>query len=189
MKLFTLVSLFLISGYVNGQDNSNGSSLQRYTSFEVALVNGDHMSSFNVQGKAGIKFNKTLAGVGAGIDGYRFRSVPVFLDLQQEFGKKSRRLFVFVNGGYNFPWVTERDKVREGFIEGKFSGRVYYDAGIGLKLQLPGTNAVLFSAGYSGKHLKKVYNAYYCPWGVCQTTINKVDYKFSRIVFRAGWQF
>lgn len=189
MRLLITVFLFLSVSALKGQQQTKALPLQRYTSFEVALVNGDHTSSFNVQAKGGIRINKTLVGGGAGIDGYRFRTVPVFLDLQQEFGRKDKRLFIYADGGYNLPWVTERDKAREGFIEGKFSGKLYYDAGIGLKLQLPGTNAVLFSAGYSGKHLKKVYSSYFCPWGTCQDVINNVDYTFSRILFRAGWQF
>lgn len=49
------------------------------------------------------------AGVGAGMDFYRFRSVPIFLQGRKSFGKRKSKPFALASAGINLPAVKAED--------------------------------------------------------------------------------
>ncbi|HRQ51574.1 MAG TPA: hypothetical protein PLR74_13600, partial [Agriterribacter sp.] len=79
---------------------------------QAALVNGNNAVSGALQTVNGAGYGNWFAGIGAGIDFYRYRSVPLFLELRRSFDvKKGNQLFVYADGGYNLPWVKRKEPV------------------------------------------------------------------------------
>jgi hypothetical protein len=116
--------------------------------------------------------------------------VPTFLEVRQEFGKHSRRLFVYADGGFTFHllpkssgniWLTENTKYKKGN---------YYDLGVGLKSIFRNNAAFLVSIGYNYKEIKKEVTNLGCPfYGPCIKSADRYQYSMPRIAIRAGYQF
>lgn len=157
----------------------------------IGLLEGSNGSFFSLQTILGVQFNKSFSGIGVGLDYYRFRSIPLFVDLRQEFGKGPNTVFVYGDIGYNFDWLTEEDKRETLFsTNADFRGGTYYDAGIGYKYAFKSTHALLFSLGYAYKQIKlneMVGN--FCPGGPCPPETQIYKYLMPRWVVKAGWKF
>src|SRR4030095_13010164 len=103
MKLFFLSVFVFINLYTSAQKKVNFSS-QNY----VGLLEGEHGSSLQLQTINGVKFNSWFVGLGAGIDWYFRRSIPVFASVNMDFLKREKRnFFLSANTGINFPWQTD----------------------------------------------------------------------------------
>lgn len=157
----------------------------------IGLLNGSKGSSVSLQTLLGAAFKGTFAGVGVGIDYYRFRSIPLFFDLRHEFGKGRRNFFVYGDLGYNFDWLTEKNKEIYYFSStSKYKGGIYYDAGIGYKISFKNKDALLISTGYSMKRIKNEVNSPFCPIaGPCSQETETYLYSMQRLVIKAGWSF
>src|SRR5688500_1087328 len=105
-----LILVLAIAGFAKAQDNKSEGKPTFRSSFAVALINGSASTSFNIETVHGFTLNKTFVGIGAGIDYYTFRSIPLFLQLRQEFGKGKKRFLIYGDGGYNFDWLTNKSK-------------------------------------------------------------------------------
>src|ERR1700712_5956221 len=68
----------------------------------IGLLEGQTGSSFQIQTVNGAQYKSWFAGIGLGLDYYRYRTVPLFLDLRKEFGKSSNRLFLYADMGVSF---------------------------------------------------------------------------------------
>jgi len=98
-------------------------------------------------------------GLGAGLDNYRFRSVPLFLSLTRDLPAFSKRsaFFVDLDAGTNLPWYTRKLSPYDGSTSSKFYSGLYWSASLGCKWKLSGQTgkALLLSAGYSMKKLRE----------------------------------
>jgi hypothetical protein len=103
-----------------------------------------------------------FAGIGTGLDGYLFSSVPLFADIRMNFGK-NRMAFVYLNPGYNFP-VKRNGTVTAWTTKNKFTGGLYTDIGIGNKVVIGKKARLLFSAGYSFKQISNDITYSYFIW-------------------------
>lgn len=167
---------------------------------QVSLINGNDAVSAGLQTVNGIAAKGWFAGVGVGLDFYRYRSVPLFIDLRKEIPIKKNKLFVYADGGYNLPWVKNQDVYREwtsnGFYkeEYDYKGREYIDAGLGYAIDFKSGNAFLLSAGYSYKAFDASKTTT-SKWGIGtpqetqQVDEQKFAYRFNRIMVKIGWQF
>ena len=163
---------------------------------QVALVNGNNAVSGALQTVNGLGYGNWFAGVGAGIDFYRYRSVPLFLDLRRSFDiNKGNKLFVYADGGYNLPWVKRKDPVFSiwgwpGNTTYKNRGGVYMDAGFGYAVHAKGGNAFLLSAGYSHKYFSEKRTTVTITGENMETVdIQKFTYSMNRLMIKLGWQF
>lgn len=91
MKLFFITAFAFISICTSAQKKTNFSS-QNY----VGLLEGEHGSSLQLQTINGARFSSWFVGLGAGIDWYYRRSIPIFTSVNKEFLKK-RKKFLFVS--------------------------------------------------------------------------------------------
>lgn len=154
----------------------------------MGLQNGSSGSSFSLQSIGSVSVRHSFAGIGVGLDLYKLRSVPLFVDLRQELGGKKRNLFLYGDAGYNLPWLTDEEKSEQQFNRSHFKGSWYYDAGLGYQFRFH-ADALLFSAGYSYKELKNRANEFTCTGPQCSMVEQTYRYRMPRIVIRAGWRF
>src|SRR6185295_18507230 len=103
-------------------------SAQKKASFSsrnyVGLLEGEHGSSLQLQTINGVQFSGWFVGLGAGIDWYYRRSIPVFTSVDKDFLKKGKRSFYLSgNVGINLPWQTDDYHNEWGYNETKsYSG-------------------------------------------------------------------
>lgn len=116
---------------------------------QAGLLEGETGGAFQLSAAAGVKRGTWTTTLGAGMDYYYLRSIPVFLQVQKDFGK-AKAPFVYAAGGYNFPWLRAQDK---GWSIGETKGGFYGDAGIGYRLPVSKTSSLQFSVGYSVKNM------------------------------------
>ena len=152
----------------------------------VGIINGSSETSISIQSVAGFSCNQSFAGIGLGVDHYMFRTIPLFAEIRQDFGKKSRKLFLYADGGYNFNWLTEQSS----FGDYDHKGGSYYESGFGFKSVFKNEGALLVSFGYNNKQVRKELKFTGCPFSVpCLNPADKYSYKMTRFIFRVGYQF
>lgn len=161
----------------------------KFSSINTAgIILGDAEKELALQSINGVRYQGWFAGVGAGLDYYYQRSVPLFVDLRKLIFPAKTPLFVYADAGVNVPWPTKRDKERT-WLQPDFKTGLYYEAGAGLFFQLPKT-AIVFSGGLSVKEMREI-QTYDAIWGRpgLPGRQDKVDYHLSRLVLKAGFQF
>jgi hypothetical protein len=157
---------------------------------QVGLLEGQAGSAFQLQTINGFQHRSWFGGVGLGLDHYRFRGIPLFLDVRKEFGQLANRFFVYADLGIHFSWVTDKQKNSILYVTPKnFSTGLYSDAGIGYTIRLKKKNSLLFSAGYSFKNMKAtVLDTRPIAWdGLPFTDI--YHYELHRVDMKFGWAF
>jgi hypothetical protein len=193
MKIIFLVAgLFLIM--IGGLAQAN-----KKTSFylhpQAALLNGDHSVSGQVQVSGGVEKKAWSIGIGAAIDYYKIRTVPLYADLRAAFGK-DRAIFSYLNVGSNIAWALE-SQYSNYWVMGRnskssFSNGVYTDIGIGYSFRKGKKNSLTMSIGYSMKttgesHWEAVYRDF--PPYTVENHERKTEYTFNRIALRLGIRF
>lgn len=163
----------------------------------IGLLSGSENGSFQLQTIGGVGYKNWFGGIGAGIDYYRFRTIPIFVDLRHSFGKSRNKFFVYADGGTNVPWITSKQK-KSYVASDRFSGRLYYDLGAGYNFAVGKTNAVLLSVGFSQLKLhERVENINY-DLDIIPTPFNTggfpystetYDYRLNRLTIKAGFVF
>lgn len=158
---------------------------------QVGIVEGQKGTSFQLQTVNGFEKNYWFAGIGAGIDYYHMRTVPVFIDLRKNLLNKEKSPFVYADAGISFPWNKQDDQniwYKEEYKNGRF-----FDLGLGYNLPVNKLGSFVLSLGFSEKKLmEERYNYNYLVFaGIYDGTTNKTlyDYKFRRISIKAGWKF
>ena len=67
---------------------------------QVGLINGRGAVSASLQSINGFEAGDWFAGIGLGLDFYRYRSVPLFADVKRYFKiANGNRLFIYGDGG------------------------------------------------------------------------------------------
>ena len=154
----------------------------------VGILEGQTGSAFQIQTVNGVCYQSWYAGVGLGLDYYRFRTIPLFMDIRKEFGKSSNKLFLYLDGGISFAWVTDDQKMPYNFEH--FSNGFYDDMGIGYKALLGKKNALQISLGYTYKQLTDTYSSifYYNDLPPVYPP-QKLNYSLNRLSIKLGWSF
>lgn len=167
---------------------------------QFSMINGNDAVSAGIQSVNGATFKGWFAGVGIGLDFYRYRSVPIFLDLRKEFAVKKNKIFIYADGGYNLPWVKKNNVSRDwpGWGNYKedyvYKGGKYFDAGLGYAIGFAKGGAFLLSAGYSHKAFDETKttsntSGVGTPQETTFTDVQKFSYRFNRLMLKVGWQF
>lgn len=189
-----LVIVFILSYSVlqaEAQSTPVTKKIKFKTILHAGLLNGSKGSSLMLQGITGFSKNNTFAGLGVGLDYYRFRSIPLFIDLRHEFGKGNRHFLLYGDLGYHVDWLTEKNE-NEPFFNSlsNYNGGIYYDAGIGYQVRFKSANAFLLSAGYSYKKMENKLIRNICPIGrACFEEKQTYAYAMPRLVIKMGWLF
>lgn len=157
---------------------------------QVGLTEGKAGTSFLVQSINGLRYRTWFAGVGVGLDHYRYRTVPLFFDVRKDlFGKKHNTPFIYADIGTNFAWLS--DKQQENFWgTNEYSNGLYYDAGLGYKLNVGKGRGLLFSGGFSLKKFRETrHYSVVCITAPCPESYERFDFTLRRVSVKAAIQF
>ena len=155
---------------------------------QFAMVAGESHVNSAFQTINGIKFSNWFSGIGIGVDDYRYKTLPLFIDGRWFFGVE-RKGFIYGDLGYNFPMKNKPGKEIAYYSSYHFTGGIYTDFGIGYQVPLYKKSSMLFSLGYSYKKLesKRVTP---CPFlSPCLVDYSKYDFSFNRMILKAGLVF
>jgi hypothetical protein len=182
--LLTMVKYGYSQKEVKSENNVHFSSV-----VNAGLLSGQNGESFSIQTANGINYKSWFAGVGVGVDYYGERSVPLFIDVNKTFLDKAQSPFIYVHGGLNLPWLNERQKSNNNYVDAKPGS--YFDAGAGVKIKINSNQKILLSLGYSQKVSKGREEVQRWPIGVFQpvTTTEKYVNTFNRLILKVGFQF
>ena len=156
---------------------------------QFATAGGENHMNTAFQTINGIKFTDWFAGIGIGIDNYRYKTLPLFLDGRWHFGE-DKKAFFYGDLGYNFPMKNKPGKEVYYYNTYDFSGGIYTDFGIGFQLSLNKYSSLSFSLGHSFKKLQnEIGVTMQCLVGPCSVDYSKYDYELGRMVLKAGLVF
>ncbi len=168
-----------------------GTSKPKFASlWQIGALDGSASTAVQLQTINGIQFKTWTTGIGVGLDYYRFRSIPLFLDLRKDILNRKETPFLFGDIGMHFSWV--KDSQKSAWPRSTYSNGLFYELGAGYKFGLPKSRALTFSAGYSFKSItEKNYGINYCPFiGPCvEGLVEKFDYDLKRLSVKAGFIF
>ena len=170
------------------QASAQKAGLTFQTSVQGGLLEGERGSAFQLQTINGFKHKTWAAGVGVGLDYYHTRSIPLFLNLRKSFSDNSKTPFLYLSGGYHFPWLKEEDKY---WGETKADGGLYMDAGIGYQVSFMKKSALFFSAGYSQKNYSRTETdgIVIAIWPMPAPQSRKFDFDLRRLSIQTGLRF
>jgi hypothetical protein len=195
-KIITAALFFLLFTQANAQQKKNS----YYLLPQLGLLSGDNFISAQVTVSGGIEKKNISFGIGAGLDYYKMRTVPVFAEMRAAVGK-NKKTFAYINAGPNFIWPLKSQftshyvytgGIVAQFAPDKFRTGLYGDAGLGYTFRIHKTNVLLLSVGYSLKTLHQSYteihNSPFPPY-VLETREREYDYSLNRFVLHAGFKF
>lgn len=158
---------------------------------QAGLLNGSKGVSVDLRAIAGFALKPLYVGLGAGIDYYRLRSMPIFASVRRDFGKIRKPAFVYADIGYNYAWLTEGNKANYSYYgNSDYKGGLYYDIGVGGRLNRKSNQGFTLAAGFTKKQMTQEVKNFICPFvGPCFTTNETYRYNLGRLVIRAGWIF
>jgi hypothetical protein len=127
----------------------------------IGLSSGSSCNCAVIETVNGVSKGPWFAGLGGGIDYYRFRSVPLFLSVTRDLAIGKRNWFLlYLDGGTNLPWYKRPAGsliTPEGGFNSVFHSGEYWSGGLGYlwKLSDHSKKAVLLSVGYTVKRLRE----------------------------------
>jgi hypothetical protein len=194
-KYSLLFFMLIRTGVSVAQQKVATASWQFHSINSIGLLEGQAGSAFQLQTINGAQYKSWFGGIGLGLDYYRYRTVPLFVDLRKEFGKANNKLFVYSDVGINFGWVTDKQKTQY-VIDDKFNNGFYTDLGFGYKVNLGKNGGLMLSLGYT---FKKVIETYKSPIYFYGNPINsepplndqtiQYSYSLDRVTIKIGWEF
>lgn len=156
---------------------------------QFAMVGGESQMNSAFQTVNGITFSNWFSGIGIGVDNYRYKTLPLFMD-GRWFFDEDKNGFIYGDIGYDFPVKNKPGKEISYYDSYHFTGGVYTDIGIGYKAPLYKKTSLLFSLGYSYKELQTKIGVNICPFiGPCYVDYSKYDFSFGRMILKAGLLF
>lgn len=184
--VFILTVLVLMTVSVFAQKNKI--KFNSINTFE--LISGQSPSSFGFQTVNGIRFSNWYSGIGIGVDKYKYKTLPLFVDVRKFFGAE-KKAFVYGDIGYNFPMKNKPEKEIYYYRSYHFTGGIYTDIGMGYQFHLYKNNSLLFGLGYSYKKLESKIGGVvnYCPNIGCPVDYSKYEFSYGRIILKAGMVF
>ena len=135
-------------------------------------------------------------GLGAGLNYYHFRNIPLFLSVTRDLpvSDKKNRLFLILDGGIDLPWYKRGFPLYQRTIS-SFRPGPYWSAGMAYRWPLSehGRLALLFSAAYAMKKLTERQTtsaACYNPPDCTVTSLtDKYEYLDRNLTLAVGVEF
>lgn len=185
-----IITAFLCLGascYLHAQKKVSFST-QNY----MGVLAGGSDSGPQVQTINGIRFNKWFTGIGAGIDWYYQRSVPLFLHAERGFKiGPSRKIYFSSGAGMNFPWEKYYYNEWNWWTEAKAYPGFFWSGGFGYRIPVgKHSDAVLLHLGYSNKfYREKITSSFPCFNPPCPENTETYKYNLRAISFKLGYGF
>ncbi|HTL09303.1 MAG TPA: hypothetical protein VL307_13630 [Chitinophagaceae bacterium] len=192
MKYILVLSLYMVCCYtsLHAQTPAQHPSPAFHSINAIGLLQGQAGGAVQVQSINGVLYKGWFAGLGAGVDYYRFRTVPVFASLRKYFNHHNNRFFAYGDAGLQFNWLTDTEKSTTFFIaDGALHKGFYSDAGLGYALGSGKSASFFISAGYSYKRVSYSRQDF-TPFSYDGPAGSVVDrYSLGRISIKAGLIF
>ena len=196
MKKLITVCCMLCFTHVYAQDNNVTDkkqiipAIKFHSTVQFGLLEGEAPSAFQIQTINGIQYKTWYAGIGVGIDNYKFRTIPLFADIQKNILNKPITPYVFTDIGIQFPWL--RNDQKSQIAQSNFNNGFYFNFGAGYKINLIKNNALLFNTAFSLKQFSNNYSTIYpCDFGPCSEQDYSQHFKYTlrRLSLQIGWLF
>lgn len=187
--LFAIALFFVgVNAFCQSTDSVIRPGMRFHSINQIGLIKGQQKDlRVQLQTINGIEFKKVFLGLGAGIDYYDRRSIPLFADLRTSLPFSNHSFFTYGDIGVNFPW--EKDVKKEWIIYKNKAG-LYYDLGLGYSIKTTKRNAFFISAGYSRKERKEKTTNYWMNGGqIVYGQSYNYSYQQRRIVVKLGLMF
>jgi hypothetical protein len=192
MKTISVLAVFALGFCVHGSVSAQSRHKTQFQSFaQWGIASGKGAVSGLIQTVNGIQTMGWSAGLGLGLDFYRYRSIPLFLDLRKEFVQKKNIYLVYADGGYHFPWVNADQSsqyIWNVHVQNDYRGGQYFDGGLGYGWKLKKRSALLLSIGYSFKYFRQTSTTYFDNNG-SETNVTYYNYYLNRMLLKLGWKF
>lgn len=180
-----IIFLLLGFGYLaHAQSPKSTPKLSFRSINQIGFLSGQAGTEPLAQTINGVQYKTFSTGIGIGLDYYKERSIPLFLDIRKHVFHKPQTPFVYLDGGYHFPWT--HDKAEE-WIRTTVKGGLYYDVGIGYRFPTFKTGAIHVSLGYSAKNMSETinHNPWRSSWPLPED-YQQFDYTLRRYSFKMG---
>jgi hypothetical protein len=178
---------YLIATILVAASCSLQAQVKYQASIEGGLMNGSWQTNGYVQTTHGIHYKQWFAGVGVGIDYYRYRTIPVFAELRRTFGRHGVQPFVVAAAGINATWPNEQQKLENnGWWQtstSDFHNGFYSRVGAGVILNAGKKVRFGVNIAYNYKTLSRTYTGWiFEPWPQPTSSTEKtMEYKLNRL--------
>ncbi|HMC85017.1 MAG TPA: hypothetical protein VKI61_05805 [Chitinophagaceae bacterium] len=187
-NILVVILLFCFLYNASAQKTDAVSKWKFHSVNQVGLLQGESKSAFHLQSVNGLEKKNWFAGIGVGIDYYRYKSIPLFAEGIKYFGKTRNQFFIYADAGVNFIWEKTN---KSTFYSEKYSPGFYWGSGIGYKAGLKNGTGFLISAAYSYKRVNdQQTQEEICPFaGPCNIQTDNYRYNLNRLLLQIGWMF
>jgi hypothetical protein len=187
--IVSIILLFFGFSYSSAQDSRPKSKWKFNSANQVGLLQGEGNTAASLQTINGFRLHRFFAGVGTGVDYYRYRSIPLFASARLYLGSLPNQFYIYGDGGTNFVWQERNTNLygsKETYRPGFFGG-----AGIGYSAGLKNGMGITLSAGYTCKKVTNIQQEISsCPFmGPCVLSAQTYRYNLNRLIFQLGWVF
>ena len=188
-KFFLMLLLFLM--IKNETPAQEMKKEKKFFSSQIStgIVEGAQGTSFHIETINGLRYKTWFGGIGAGLDYYYFRSIPVYLSATKYLSARNHSFFIQGDAGVNFAWDEEGGDVWNE-VSKEFKPGLCWNGMFGFATGLDRKNSFSFGLGYSYKSLKEIKEmAVMCFNPPCANTFETYQYNLKRLTLRLGWQF
>jgi hypothetical protein len=153
----------------------------------AGLAIGQSENNAIIQSVNGVALSTWYYGVGIGIDYYKYRTMPLFIDVRRSFGRNSNG-FVYGDAGYGFNLKNKPGNEVGYYNSYSFKGGLNTDVGIGYKTDPLKKCSVIFSIGHTYKTMQsRIGIAPLCL--ECEPYFYDFKFGYGRIIIRTGVEF
>jgi hypothetical protein len=176
--LFTLISLKNIAQQKPIQ----------FSSINMAgISHGKAGGYLNLQTINGISNKKSFAGIGIGVDWYKYKSIITTLELRNYLLQK-KHFGINAGIGYNFPFNNTPDfMVNDTYYSPSFSGGLYTNAGLFYQFKLFKKFSGIINPGFAFKKVSlTTKDVVPCLIAPCPETVSNYKYSFQTLLIKTG---
>lgn len=168
-----------------------------YLAPQVGLLNGNSHAGKMFGLTAGLATTDWVYGIGASIDYYKLRSVPVYAEVKRMLGNNKNTPFLYANAGINMDWVLANQHYHQHnwgwgapLTDCNFSNGHFLETGAGVNIKNKEGKGFSLSLGYSSKSLSESWTENI--WDPLENkftpTLRANKYSLNRVVFKVGFR-
>src|SRR5882672_7646929 len=137
MKHLILIGTIFCSCSLFAQGKKEKAQWKFHSINQLGWLKGESASTILAQTIQGFQHRSWFGGIGAGIDPYHLRGIPVFVDIRKEWGSEKNAFFLYGDAGIHFAWL--KDNQKDAYAHGvpaEISNGFYTDIGLGYKAKI-----------------------------------------------------
>ena len=184
MRYFFVSLIVMIAGAAHAQTKPRVTA-----GLEAAITKGNSDNSQAFFLTSGIAYKSWTTGAGAGVDGYVFRSLPLFIDVKKSFGHRRLQPFVNASAGININETKDEQKfLYSSYLNVNYRNGFYVRTIAGVSLPVYKRLRVFIDGGYSYKTTSVDYTSFSYSPDPAETTSTDI-YRFHRWSLSIGFWF